>query len=34
MDLKGEANYRRWSWWQTIKKDKIKLQRIAAACAT
>ncbi len=34
MDLNGEANYRRWSWWQTIKKDKIKLQRIAAACET
>ena len=34
MDLKGEANYRRWAWWQTIKKDKIKLQRIAAACET
>lgn len=29
-----EAHQRRWAWWQSIKKDKAKLARVAEACGT
>ena len=30
----GEAHQRRWAWWQSVKKDKAELARIAEACET
>ena len=34
MDLNNEARERRLKWWKAINKDKARLARVAAACAT